>query len=164
MVSLSSFSFPFLTSILLLFEGRRIKERKEREKRKERKKEREKRNYFAWFSLDLYLKTFRKLLASVLKIRGKNGETGFARRYEVRPFLAPLPGVIEPRIESMPFALPKYNLRFYSNSKCTRNHACAMRGCMLFRKDVLKNLQVLKKWLNLTLELEIDQRSSKFLK
>ena len=67
--------------------------------------------------LTLIFENILKLLASVLKICGKNGETGFARRYEVRPFLAPLPGVIEPRIEFMPFALPKYYLRIYSKSK-----------------------------------------------
>ena len=94
------FSFLFLTSIFLLFEGRKIKDRK-KEKREEKIREEE--ELFCGVSLDLDLKIFRKLLASVLKILRENWETGLARRYDVRLFLAPLPGVIEPRIEFMPF-------------------------------------------------------------
>jgi hypothetical protein len=80
------------------------------------------------FKLDRILENGFEILASVLKIAGKSMGWGSTCRYEVRPFLPPLTGVIEPRTKIVLDLVKSSKLCSILNAQ--RIQACAMR----FRK------------------------------
>ena len=99
------------------------------------------------FKLDRILEICFEILASVLKIAGKSMGWGSTCRYEVRPFLPPLTGVIEPRTKTM-LDLAKSS-KLCSILYAQRIQACAMRfwkmqlgktWCMLGKYSELKRI------------------------
>ena len=70
-----------------------------------------------------------EILASILKIAGKSMGWGSTCRYEVRPFLPPLTGVIEPRTKIVLDLVKSSKLCSILNAQ--RIQACAMRFCKI---------------------------------